>query len=211
MTRKNGVKPSGFKVIETIRFFYFNIFYKNKENVGKGFTSYDFDTRIQINSQENMIGGENIIQFVIAGTVVVLITAAVFDVRCAKIPNFLLIILIGVQIGSEIISILVFKTPIVMGLDIYKKIGFSVVLILFLYPFFQIGKLGAGDVKLIAVSALSVSRPLEYVLSIFVISAVAGIMKILYSKIKKESGKRKVVHLAVPVLCAYLLAVVFCM
>ncbi|MBP5454351.1 MAG: hypothetical protein J6Y09_07060, partial [Lachnospiraceae bacterium] len=60
-----------------------------------------------------------------AGTVVVLIAAAVNDVRKEKIPNILLIACLIIFTASEIISLLVFKTPIYTAKEVATKFAVS--------------------------------------------------------------------------------------
>lgn len=146
-------------------------------------------------------------ELLIAGTVAVLITAAAFDVRHHKIPNILLIILFLFQNISELISLLIFKEPIFTWTEVLYKLFYSVLIVLFLYPFFLVSKLGAGDIKLIAVASLSLCNVLTFVFLIFAIGAGVSLEKILLKK-KTENG-RVVVHLAVPVFLAYCLAVFF--
>lgn len=148
----------------------------------------------------------------IAGTVAVLISAAVNDVRHGKIPNILLIILLSIEIGSEAISRFVLKSPVHTGEELLKGLVAGVLIIIFLYPFFLLGELGAGDIKLMAVTALSVANPLIFVFMTFIIGALASIVKIIRKNKKTEKGETReklIVHLSVPILVAYCLAVIF--
>jgi len=147
------------------------------------------------------------VEVLIAGTVVVLLTAAAFDVRHGKIPNILLITLLFFQSTSELISLLFFKEPIYTWTEVFYKLFYSVLIVLFLYPFFLMSKLGAGDIKLIAVVSLSLRNVLTFVFLIFAIGGCISLEKLLLKK-KAENG-RVVVHLAVPIFLAYCLAVYF--
>lgn len=139
----------------------------------------------------------------IAGTVAVhLITAAAFDVRHEKIPNILLINLVVIQIVSELISLLLFNEPIFTWTSVF----YVLLIILFLYPFFMINELGAGDIKLIAVASMTVKNILLYLVLVFALGAVIAVVRIALKK-RNEDG-RVVVHLALPVLLAYCLAVI---
>lgn len=142
-----------------------------------------------------------------AGTVTVLIAAAVNDVRKEKIPNILLIACLIIFTASEMISLLVFKTPIYTVKEVATKIAVSAMIVFFMYPFFMMGKLGAGDVKLIAVTAVSVTDPLIYLLSIFIIGGSISIIQIIVKKTKKTTNVKMKVHLGLPILAAYCLAV----
>lgn len=142
-----------------------------------------------------------------AGTVTVLIAAAVNDVRKEKIPNILLIACLIIFTASEMISLLVFKTPIYTVKEVATKIAVSAMIVFFMYPFFMMGKLGAGDIKLIAVTAVSVTDPLIYLLSIFIIGGSISIIQIIVKKTKKTTNVKMKVHLGLPILAAYCLAV----
>jgi len=145
--------------------------------------------------------------FANAGTLIVLITAAVNDVRKGKIPNVLLIILMGSQIVLEIISIIYFHTLPFSGVVIVKKLFVFISIIGFLYPFFALGELGAGDVKLLAVSSLCIEDPLSFVLWSFITALIISLVKIAKNGGTKdrETGKKLKVKLAVPVLISYVL------
>lgn len=145
--------------------------------------------------------------FLVAGTVAVLLAAAVTDVRKKKIPNILLIGLIVFWTLSNLISQMLFGEQLFEGKSVLIRIGISLVILVFLYPFFAIGKLGAGDVKLIALTAFSVENQLIYLLSVFVIGASIGVIQIIKQKIKKEN-KPIMVKLGVAVLGAYCLLTV---
>jgi len=142
-----------------------------------------------------------------AGTVAVLTAAAVNDVRKEKIPNILLIACLIIFTASEMISLLVFKTPIYTAKEVATKFAISAMIVVFLYPFFMMSKLGAGDIKLIAVTAISVTDPLIYLLSVFIIGGLISIIQIIIKKTKKTKDLKIKVHLGLPVLAAYCLAV----
>ena len=144
-----------------------------------------------------------------AGTVAVLTAAAINDVRKEKIPNILLIACLIIWTVSETISLLILKEPIFTAKEVATNIAISAVIVFFLYPFFLMGKLGAGDIKLIAVTAISVTDPLIYLLSVFVIGGLISIIQIILKKTKRLEKEKLRVHLGVPVLLAYLMAAYF--
>ena len=144
-----------------------------------------------------------------AGTVAVLTAAAINDVRKEKIPNILLIACLIIFAASETISLLILKEPIFTAKEVATNIAISAVIVFFLYPFFLMGKLGAGDIKLIAVTAISVTDPLIYLLSVFVIGGLISIIQIILKKTKRLEKEKLRVHLGVPVLLAYLMAAYF--
>ena len=79
------------------------------------------------------------------GTVAVLISAAITDVRRGRIPNSLVIILILFQTVFLLISQAVLNKPLLSGSEILHRILAAAVVFIFLYPFFKIGGLGAGE------------------------------------------------------------------
>ena len=137
------------------------------------------------------------------GTVAVLLSAAITDVRRGKIPNILILILILFQTSCFTISQLVLNKPLYSGGAILYRICAAAVVFFFLYPFFVIGELGAGDVKLLTFTVLSVDNSLYFLLAVFVIGAVVSVIKIFFKRPVNGRGRR-VVHLALPILAAYL-------
>lgn len=112
--------------------------------------------------------------------IAVLFVTVLIDVRFHKIPNIILIFLLLIQILSRIID----STdgfPIDPGILIPHYL--TVIIVFFiLYFFFSIGTLGAGDIKLIGVTALSVYDPLKYILLIFVTGSVIAVFRMLTSR-----------------------------
>lgn len=138
----------------------------------------------------------------VAGTALVLLAAAVTDVRKGKIPNILLIGLLAFWTLSILFSILFFEEP-VFDLNVYPvRLVVSIAIFIFLYPFYAMGKLGAGDVKLIALTALSVENQLIFLLSVFAIGASWIFIQIIRQRIKREKDPI-FVKLAVAVFMAY--------
>ena len=137
-----------------------------------------------------------------AGTVMVLISAAITDVRRGKIPNILILILILFQTSFFIISQLVLNKPLYSGGAIIDRICAAAVVFLCMYPFFAIGELGAGDVKLLTFTVLSADNSLYFILAVFVIGAVVSVIKIIFKRPVNNRGRR-VVHMALPILAAY--------
>ena len=119
---------------------------------------------------------------------------AVTDLCCGKVFNlvtvpglFFGILLCAGSCGAEGI------------LNIMCCVAFTIV---FLYPFFRAGGLGAGDIKLLAaVSAFL--EPEEYLLCFgcaFVLGAGIGLLRLL-----RSGGRMHTVHFAVPVAASVLL------
>ena len=142
-----------------------------------------------------------------AGTVAVLLAAAVVDVRKAKIPNILILLLVLFQTGALLFSQFVLNKPLLSGGEFFQRIIAAAAVFGFLYPFFKIGGLGAGDVKLITVTVLSVSYPLYFLLAVFAIGSVISLIRIIFKKAVNGKEKR-VVHLALPILVAFLVTAI---
>ena len=138
-----------------------------------------------------------------AGTVLVLISATITDVRQAKIPNILILILAIFQTLYVIISKFVLNTPSLSGTLIFERICAAAAVFLLLYPFFKLGGLGAGDVKLLTLTVLSVRNPLLFLLIAFSIGAFISVI-MLFSKLEFNNRGHKVVHMALPILIGYL-------
>lgn len=140
----------------------------------------------------------------VAGTALVLLAAAVTDVRKGKIPNILLIGLLVFWALSILFSNLLFEEKFFDVSSFPIRLGISIAIFAFLYPFYGIGKLGAGDVKLIALTALSVENQLIFLLSVFSIGASWIFIQFIRQKIKRKKDPI-FVKLAVAVFLAYCL------
>lgn len=103
------------------------------------------------------------------------------DVRFHRIPNILLMILF-------VINFLFVKTS---GFNLYDsystqegmllRIGYVALIGLFLFPFFSIGAIGAGDLKLIVIMALIMEKPFMFFFMVFILAALIGITKLIVS------------------------------
>ncbi len=144
-----------------------------------------------------------------AGTVLVLISAAITDVRQGKIPNILILILAIFQTLYVLFSKFVLNTPSISGTLILERIGAAAAVFLLLYPFFELGGLGAGDVKLLTLTVLSVKDPLLFMLIVFSIGALISVIT-LFSKLEFNNKRHKIVHMALPILIGYLAAYLPC-
>lgn len=153
------------------------------------------------------------------------------DVRYHKIPNIVLILLLLIQLLSRLVQI--FTDGFSFSEDLIPHYSTVIFIFLILFFFFSIGTLGAGDVKLITLTALSVQDPLVYVLVIFIWAAFLAILQMVrhgnmckrismltaylcsvlgagkavpyYERQVEISEKKKYsVHLSIPVFMAYL-------
>ncbi|MBO4679524.1 MAG: prepilin peptidase [Lachnospiraceae bacterium] len=137
-----------------------------------------------------------------AGTALVLISAAITDVRSGRIPNILVLILAIFQTFYFIISKFVLNTSTLSGSLIYERIIAAAAVFLLLYPFFKLGGLSAGDVKLLTLTVLSVKDPLIFLLIVFLIGAVFSVIT-LFSKQSFINKGPKAIHMALPILLGY--------
>lgn len=142
--------------------------------------------------------------FLVAGTALVLLAAAVTDVRKGKIPNILMIGLLAFWTLSIFLSYLLFEEPVFDVCSLPVRFCISIAIFAFLYPFYAMGKLGAGDVKLIALTALSVENQLLFLLSVFVIGASWSFIQIIKQRLQRKKDPI-IVKLAVAVFAAYCL------
>ncbi len=155
---------------------------------------------MHLHSQVQQIGGDTLKILFNACAGLILLTAAATDVRKGKIPNVLPVLLLFIFFGLETVSFF-FGKPIYQIEELYEKITAMILVFFFLYPFFKIGRLGAGDIKLICTSLLFVQFALQYVFLVFAIGGVMGLIGVL---MKKKNLK---VHLGLPILMSFCLAV----
>ena len=123
-------------------------------------------------------------------------SAAYFDMKTSKIPNLLLILCI------PLLCILR-----VWGQGVYA-LGEGVIsgflLIMALFPFFSVGALGAGDVKLLSVLSLGLSgnAALTMLFASFFTAALWGLLRICFLKGKGDER----IHLAPAILAGLLIS-----
>ena len=111
----------------------------------------------------------------------ILLTAACgYDYRRKKIPNFLIAFMAVLGVGWR------FRESGICGALSY--LGETALIMSLLYPFFKIGSIGAGDVKLLGVSAgyLPSSKILIFLFFSLLISAMISLLKMW-----KESNMRE--------------------
>lgn len=127
--------------------------------------------------------------------------ACLWDYSYRRIPNFLQLLLWGVGL------IFSFWNEAWRGLIAYNLT--SLVVMISFYPFFVFGLLGAGDIKIIGLSAgffRGVDIP-AFLLITFLLAAVFGIIKWLYMRKrgKRERVRKEVVIMSGPILISALL------
>lgn len=118
-----------------------------------------------------------------AALCILLAAACSYDYRRKKIPNFLIAFMAVLGVGWR------FWEGSFCGALSY--FGEAVCIMCLLYPFFKIGSIGAGDVKLLGVSAgyLPFSKILMFLFVSLLISAMISLFKMW-----KESNIRERMH-----------------
>ena len=126
----------------------------------------------------NRKGEENL-----AALCILLAAACGYDYRRKRIPNILIVSMAVLGVGWR------FWEGGARGALFY--LGEAVLAMCLLYPFFKIGSIGAGDVKLLGVTAgyLPVSRILMFLFVSLLISAMISLFKMW-----KESNIRERMH-----------------
>ena len=123
-----------------------------------------------------------------------LLAVAVYtDLRSDKIPNWLILSGLGVGIWT---TDCFFKNSVIF---------ISIILIFF--PVFQIGVLGAGDIKCLAMLSfyLTMTQFLFMLFYSFLIGAMWGIGKSIFYRTNLQMMKK--IHLAVPIFLGTLISV----
>lgn len=145
---------------------------------------------------------EPILEFVAA---LILFLAVLTDFRKSKIPNILLIVLLPFQLYFYFLSVFYFHKQEIVFSDILYHFLEVIILFLFLYTIYSFQALGAGDVKLIIVTAIGVKDPFMFVLFSFGVGAVESIAVLLGAR-KKHNQK---IHFALPIFLGFLLYTAF--
>ena len=118
-----------------------------------------------------------------AALCVLSVAACGFDYKYNKIPNHLLILMIAVGIAWQ------WKDGGLFGIFSYLK-GAAIIMVL-LYPFFKIGTIGAGEVKLCGVTAgyLPFNKILVFLFVSLLIAAIISLLKMWKRNIFVERMK----------------------
>lgn len=159
---------------------------------------------------------------------VVLLLTVVIDIRKHRIPNILLFAILLIYV-FQFIPFFTNYRPMDWG--VLRRAGYMMLVLVFLFPFFSVGALGAGDVKLISLMVLIETNTLKFIIGVTVFSGIAAIIRglcgghlikrlsaigkyiqsgiscrsfSLYEKKEPQSKKAYSVHLSIPVFLAYL-------
>jgi len=127
-----------------------------------------------------------------------LLIACYYDYRYRRIPNILLLMMLITGLLWSFWN---------RGIGGMFLLAMAVVLpMVLLYPFFKIGALGAGDVKLFGVCSgyLSLDRILYFLFFSMLIAALFSLIKLMVTRNIKEYRKIRM-PLAGPVFCSILL------
>lgn len=127
-----------------------------------------------------------------------LINICYFDYRYRKIPNWLLVLMLLSGLAKNL-----FENKIMGGLFFLLTIVFVIVLF---YPFFKMGALGAGDVKLFGVCAGYFSREkiLPFLFCTLLIASAISLGRLIIKRCIREAGTVRI-PLTGPVLGSVLL------
>lgn len=120
---------------------------------------------------------------------VLTLIAAIFDARQRRIPNYLIIV-----------GLITWIIWLVQGDYNLSDCICGVLIPLFaLFPFYMMKGLGAGDVKLLSVCGgfVGMSGLVEYLLIVFLVSAVYGVIAVFIKK--KKILNRNLITMAVPI------------
>ena len=79
-----------------------------------------------------------------------------------------------------------FSNSIITLEEVLTRLVCLVIVFVIMFPFFSIGALGAGDVKLILVTAMVMRKPLVFMLVVFLLAAAIAVFKILRAGSVKE-------------------------
>ena len=145
----------------------------------------------------------DIISVIIA--LVLVIVAAVHDLREFRIPNRLIVA--GIVVGVSVIVIRAFTGEYIGNYILGTLAGLAGMTFLYI-----IRAVGAGDVKLLAV--IGMLTGLEFVLQLMVVSLITGIVELFLKKTREvsmgSSGiKAHGFHYAVGVLTGYVVVLVY--
>lgn len=169
-------------------------------------------------------------------SLVLLFITVLMDVQWNRIPNIILILLVFLRIVSIIFSYLTHEGTYTFS-SICNRCLTVFFIFIFLYVFFSIGGIGAGDLKLLIVLTAGVERPIEFVAVAFALAAVFSLIHMLknrnlnerlsvlcnYLKQIQKTGKpvpyysvkphiderlRHSIHLSIPIFIAYVFQVV---
>ncbi len=170
--------------------------YKNVYFYKKLFTKEKPVSIIQITPRKkrilNMMGVINIEPIIDLFVLCLVLLTVLFDLRIHKIPNVILLCLLIINTASLVIFH--FFTGNFES-SLLKVVTETLVVSFLIFPFFQIGALGAGDVKLITVTALATEEPLLYVLTVFIVAAAISSTKIIKKNLLKQRFPSLLVNL----------------
>lgn len=101
-----------------------------------------------------------------------------WDIRVHRIPNIFIVFLILINSFNLFLFTLTGKSDLSATVIVLIKV---ILIFLILYPFFTIGALGAGDIKLIMVTAVGCEDPFLYTFVVFVIASIMSLIRIRVS------------------------------
>lgn len=124
-----------------------------------------------------------------AALCVILTAACGYDYRDNRIPNYLVLMAAFLGAGWQAWDGGLF--------GVLSYLGQAVLVMALLYPFFRIGGLGAGDVKLLGVTAgyLPFGKILAYLFCSLLVAAVISVVKMWRRKMFRERMRHLLMYL----------------
>lgn len=123
-----------------------------------------------------------IIDLVILTNILFVSLTVLWDIRVHKIPNVFVLFLALFNLLSNI-YFFAFTGNGESDLSAVLIVLIKVVLIfIFLYPFYSIGALGAGDIKLVVSTSLGCKDPFLYTFIVFLIAAIISLIRMGVNK-----------------------------
>lgn len=123
-----------------------------------------------------------------------LFVIAVIDFLKNKIPNVLVIFILVLQIIVDINSYSPINIGEIIALLIPRMMT-AVILLFCLYIFFLIGSIGAGDLKLLTVTALGFKHPEIFTLVTFAIASIMSLIHLIRKQILQDRIRYLITYL----------------
>ena len=108
-----------------------------------------------------------------------LLWVTVLDISSDRIPNLLLA---GIFLLRIVLTVCLYDAGSSVSGYLLESIFYSIIPVLVLYPFFKIGTIGAGDIKLMAICSIGIKTPIVFLLLIFLFGSFLSLYKMIRNK-----------------------------